>query len=112
MAPSPVDKQPAGYKLPHDWLVSLAMELATVCDMWRVESLCYVYSVPHPPNCSVLFVTDDVISVTKPITVSINLQDIHSNPIMNQAENLDLSSDQGDNFIVSTTVRELSPGVL
>ena len=31
------------------------------------ESLCYIYSVPHPPNCSVLFVTDDVISVTEPI---------------------------------------------
>ena len=35
MAPSPVDKQPAGYKSPHDWLVSLAMDLATLCDMWR-----------------------------------------------------------------------------
>ena len=32
MAPSPVDKQPAGYKSPHDWLVSLAMDLATLCD--------------------------------------------------------------------------------
>ena len=29
MAPFPVDKQPAGYKSPHDWLVSLAMDLAT-----------------------------------------------------------------------------------
>ena len=35
MAPSPVDKQPAGYKSPHDWLVSLAMDLATLCDIWR-----------------------------------------------------------------------------
>ena len=33
MAPSPVDKQPAGYKSPHDWLVSLAMDLATLCDI-------------------------------------------------------------------------------
>ena len=32
MAPSPVDKQPAGYKSPHDWLVSLALALATLCD--------------------------------------------------------------------------------
>ena len=31
MAPSPVDKQPAGYKSPHDWLVSLAMDLAILC---------------------------------------------------------------------------------
>ena len=31
MAPSPVDKQPAGYKSPHDWLVSWAMDLATLC---------------------------------------------------------------------------------
>ena len=30
MAPSPVDKQPATKKTPHDWLVSLAMDLATV----------------------------------------------------------------------------------
>ena len=35
MATSPVDKQPAGCRLPHDWLVSLAMDLATLCDMWR-----------------------------------------------------------------------------
>ena len=33
MAPSLVDKQPADYKSPHDWLVSLAMDLATLCDM-------------------------------------------------------------------------------
>ena len=32
MAPSPVDKQPAGYKWPHDWLVSWAMDLATLYD--------------------------------------------------------------------------------
>ena len=75
------------------------------------ESLCYVYSVPHPPNCAVLFVTDDVISVTEPVTVSVDLRDIHSNPVMNQAENLEVNSDQGDNFIVSTTVREVSPGI-
>ena len=31
MAPSPVDKQPAGYKLPQDWLVSLAMDLTALC---------------------------------------------------------------------------------
>ena len=37
MAPSPVDKQPAGYKSPHDWLVSLAMDLATLCDIWRCK---------------------------------------------------------------------------
>ena len=30
MAPSPVDKQPAGYKSPHDWPVRLAMDLATL----------------------------------------------------------------------------------
>lgn len=75
------------------------------------ESLCYVYSVPHSSNCSVLFVTDDVISVTEPITVSVDLRDIHCNPVMNQAENLELCSDQGDNFIVRTTVREVSPGI-
>ena len=39
MAPSPVDKQPAGYKSPHDWLLSLAMDLATLCGMWRCKWL-------------------------------------------------------------------------
>ena len=33
MAPPPVDKQPAGYISPHDWLVSSAMALATLCDI-------------------------------------------------------------------------------
>ena len=33
MAPSPLDNQAAAYKLLHDWLVSLAMDLATLCDM-------------------------------------------------------------------------------
>ena len=37
MAPSPVDKQPAGYKSTHDWLVSLAMDLATLCDIWSAN---------------------------------------------------------------------------
>ena len=32
-----MDKQPAGYKSPHDWLVSLAMDLATLCDTWRCK---------------------------------------------------------------------------
>ena len=34
MAPSPVDKQPAGYK--YNWLVNLAMDLATYF-VWYVE---------------------------------------------------------------------------
>ena len=44
MIPSPLDKQPAGYKSPHNWLVSLAMDLATLCDMWRCNdnSGCHV----------------------------------------------------------------------
>jgi len=75
------------------------------------ESLCHVYSIPHAANCSVLSVTDHLISVTEPITVSIDLRDIHCNPVMNQAEHLELSSDQGESFIVSTTVREISPGI-
>ena len=37
MAPSLVDKQPAGYKSPHDWLVSFPVDLATLCDMWRCK---------------------------------------------------------------------------
>ena len=35
MAPSLLEKQTAGRKLSYDWLVSLAMDLAALCDMWR-----------------------------------------------------------------------------
>ena len=44
MAPSPVDKQPAGYKSPHDWLVSLAMDLATcvICGGANDTSGCHL----------------------------------------------------------------------
>ena len=34
MAPSPLDKQPAGYKSPHNWLVRLGMDLAVLRVMW------------------------------------------------------------------------------
>ena len=34
MAPSPLDKQPAGYKSLHDWVVRLGMDLAVLCVMW------------------------------------------------------------------------------
>ena len=30
MAPSPLDKQPVGYKSPYNWLVRLAMDLAVL----------------------------------------------------------------------------------
>ena len=33
MAPSPLDKQTAGCDSPHDWLMSLAMDLGTLCDI-------------------------------------------------------------------------------
>ena len=35
MATHPLDKQTAGCNSPHDWLVSSAMDLAALCDMWR-----------------------------------------------------------------------------
>ena len=31
----PLDKQSASCNSPHDWLMSLAMDLAALCDMWR-----------------------------------------------------------------------------
>ena len=34
MASSPLDMQTAGYNSPHDWLMSLAMDLAALCDTW------------------------------------------------------------------------------
>ena len=36
MAPSPLDKQTASCNSPHDWLMSLAMDLAALCDI-RME---------------------------------------------------------------------------
>ena len=34
MAPSPLEKQPTGYKPPYDWLVRLGMDLAVLCVTW------------------------------------------------------------------------------
>ena len=34
MAPSSFGKQTAGCESPHDWLMSLALDLAALCDMW------------------------------------------------------------------------------
>ena len=34
MATSPLDKQTASCNSPNDWLMSLAMELAALCDMY------------------------------------------------------------------------------
>ena len=30
-----LSKQTASYESPHSWLMSLAMDLAVLCDMWR-----------------------------------------------------------------------------
>ena len=35
MAVYPFGKQIAGCNSPHDWLMGLAMDLTTLCDMWR-----------------------------------------------------------------------------
>ena len=35
MAPSLLDKQTAGCNSPHDWLMSFAMDLVALFDMWR-----------------------------------------------------------------------------
>ena len=35
MAAYPLGKQTAGCNSPHNWLMSLAMDLAALCDMWR-----------------------------------------------------------------------------
>ena len=35
MAVYPFDKQTAGCNSSHDWLMSLAMDLTALCDMWR-----------------------------------------------------------------------------
>ena len=35
MTAYPLDKQRAGCNLSHDWLMSLAMDLTALCDMWR-----------------------------------------------------------------------------
>ena len=41
MAPSPLDKQTASCNSQHDWLMSLAMDLAALCDMWINSWLIY-----------------------------------------------------------------------
>ena len=47
MAPSSIDKQTADYDSPYDWLMNLAMDLATyvdaLCDNQRWK--CHLYSV-------------------------------------------------------------------
>ena len=35
MAAYPLGKQTAGCNSPHDWLMSLAMDLTALCDIWR-----------------------------------------------------------------------------
>ena len=35
MAPSSFGKQTASCESPHDWLMSLAMDLTALCDMWK-----------------------------------------------------------------------------
>ena len=35
MAAYPFGKQTAGCNSPHNWLMSLAMDLTALCDMWR-----------------------------------------------------------------------------
>ena len=35
MAPYPIDRQTAGCNSPHDWLMSVAVDLVALCDMWR-----------------------------------------------------------------------------
>ena len=34
MAPSPLDKQTAGCNLPHNWLITMAMNWSALCDTW------------------------------------------------------------------------------
>ena len=75
------------------------------------KSLCQVYSTAHPPNCSVLYVTDHVISVTKPIIITVALQDVHNNPVINQPDQFDLRTNQGKDFINRILVDEANPGV-
>ena len=40
MAPSPLDKQPAGYKSPHDWMVRLGMAFGCYQFTWTINSPC------------------------------------------------------------------------
>ena len=49
MAPFPLDKQAISCKLPHDWLVRLAMELAALCNVpytWNFSRHVY-FTVEH-----------------------------------------------------------------
>ena len=76
------------------------------------KSLCQVYSTTaYAPNCSILYVTDHIISVTKPIMVTIALRDVHNNLLINQSDRFDLHADLGKDFIDSKSVNEANPGI-
>ena len=75
------------------------------------KSLCQVCSTAYAPNCSISYVTDHIISVTRPVVVSIVLRDIHNNPIVNQPDHFELHSDQGNDYIDGVKVTEVAPGV-
>ena len=82
-------------------------KFATDCN-----SLCQVYcGTAYAPNCSILYVTDHMISVTKPIMVTVALRDVHNNPIINQSDQFDLHADQGKDFIDSKLVNEANSGI-
>ena len=47
MALSPLNKQTAGYKLPHDWLVRLTMNLAVLCVICGAENSTNLWAYIH-----------------------------------------------------------------
>ena len=75
------------------------------------KSLCQVCSTAYAPNCSVTYVTDHVISVTRPVVVSIVLRDIHNNPVVNKPDHFELHTDQGNDYIDNVTITETAPGM-
>ena len=72
--------------------------------------LCQVCSTAYAPNCSISYVTDHIISVTRPVVVSIVLQDIHDNPVINQPDHFELHSNLGNDYIDGVKVIETAPG--
>jgi len=49
--------------------------------------------------------------VTKPIVITVALQDVHNNPVINRPDQFDLHTNQGKDFIDRVLVDEANPGV-
>ena len=65
MATYSPDKQTAGCNSPHNWLVSVAMDLAALCDMSVEVYVCILFQVHSTKHAQVIILIINLI--TKPL---------------------------------------------